>query len=287
MQEIVAARLRCLACRSKTPHFQETAEAVTCQGCGHVYPVVNGILAALAPEDIHLLDFSEVPIPHRPSFLKMKQAAYFDRSPLASLYTHYHRYASYQRRRYRLEHSAPTCLDIGCGMGEHSPFIVPMEQSYYVGLDLDRFKLESQHSQQAAWALVQGNGLNLPFLDESFEIVQFLAVLEHFAPDGVCRLVREAVRVLRPGGLLITSYPAEESRFLAIGRLFVHAFLKQRSGLDVDRAEIHRHLSNACQIGRSLANSGLSRVTAWYFPLGIPDVRWSLFVNAVYCKPGR
>ncbi len=68
MQEIITARLMCLACRSKTPAFRYAAEAITCQACGHVYAVTNGVLAALAPGDAALLNFSEVPPPSaRPS----------------------------------------------------------------------------------------------------------------------------------------------------------------------------------------------------------------------------
>jgi SAM-dependent methyltransferase len=54
--------------------------------------------------------------------------------------------------------------------------------------------------------MVLGSGLELPFADESFAAVLALDVIEHVADDIV--LLREAGRVLRPGGVLLVTVPA-------------------------------------------------------------------------------
>jgi SAM-dependent methyltransferase len=90
-------------------------------------------------------------------------------------------------------------LDIGCGTGwlaEHFP--------NYTGID----------GSNEAVAIATGLGRNvilgnvedrLPFSDEAFDAVVMKDLLEHLAePLG---LVREARRVLRPGGLVFASSP--------------------------------------------------------------------------------
>jgi SAM-dependent methyltransferase len=90
-------------------------------------------------------------------------------------------------------------LDIGCGTGWLSEHF-----SSYTGID----------GSPDAVAMARDLGRNvlhgnvdepLPFADQSFEAIVMKDLLEHVA-DPVA-LVREARRVLRPGGLLFASSP--------------------------------------------------------------------------------
>jgi SAM-dependent methyltransferase len=90
-------------------------------------------------------------------------------------------------------------LDIGCGSGwlaEHFPS--------YTGIDGSPDAVEIARGQGRN--VVEGNvDEPLPFAEESFEAIVIKDLLEHVA-DPVA-VVREARRVLRPGGLIFASSP--------------------------------------------------------------------------------
>jgi SAM-dependent methyltransferase len=60
---------------------------------------------------------------------------------------------------------------------------------------------------------LQGDALNLPFADDSFDVVTMLDVLEHLRDD--CCALEEVHRVLRPGGALVMSVPAYQTLWSA------------------------------------------------------------------------
>jgi SAM-dependent methyltransferase len=118
---------------------------------------------------------------------------------LAVSYFDWHEQPGYWADVTRHFASSTRLLDIGCGTGwlaEHF--------SSYTGID----------GSTEAVAIGEGLGRNviegdvdetLPFAEESFDGVVIKDLLEHVA-DPVA-LVREARRVLRPGGLLFASSP--------------------------------------------------------------------------------
>ncbi len=54
---------------------------------------------------------------------------------------------------------------------------------------------------------IQGNIFSLPFVDESFDGVYNLGVLEHFTPDEIQLILAEAKRILKPNGRIIILWP--------------------------------------------------------------------------------
>jgi SAM-dependent methyltransferase len=83
-------------------------------------------------------------------------------------------------------------LDLGCGQKPYLPFFAGVAGSY-VGLDV--FAGDQVD--------VVGEAASPPFADASFDVVVATQMLEH-VPDPQ-RVVREAHRVLRPGGVLLLS----------------------------------------------------------------------------------
>ncbi|HEY0468514.1 MAG TPA: bifunctional 2-polyprenyl-6-hydroxyphenol methylase/3-demethylubiquinol 3-O-methyltransferase UbiG [Polyangiaceae bacterium] len=91
-------------------------------------------------------------------------------------------------------------LDIGCGGGFLSNYLGALRHRV-TGLDAsaDALAIASRYDHTGLVRYQQGDALNLPFPDASFDTVCAMDFLEHVEdPD---RVIAEAARVLKPSGL--------------------------------------------------------------------------------------
>jgi ubiquinone/menaquinone biosynthesis C-methylase UbiE len=97
-------------------------------------------------------------------------------------------------------------LDIGCGIGGPARWIAAHFRCHVTGIDLTRaFCIAAEALTQACGMtdqvrIVHGSATELPFPDGSFDRAYSQNVLMNIADKS--RFYREALRVLRPGGLL-------------------------------------------------------------------------------------
>ncbi|MFQ5558769.1 MAG: class I SAM-dependent methyltransferase, partial [Acidimicrobiales bacterium] len=108
-------------------------------------------------------------------------------------------------------------LDLGCGFGRHA-YEALGRRADVVTCDLAVAELESIRDTSALMASeglvdpdrliapVQGDGVSLPFADDSFHKIIASEVLEHVPDDRAA--VTELARVLRPGGTIAVTVPA-------------------------------------------------------------------------------
>jgi ubiquinone/menaquinone biosynthesis C-methylase UbiE len=111
----------------------------------------------------------------------------------------------------------PLILDFATGTGRLSQALLSRldQHGHIIALDLSRGMLEQAAAKlasspgRARVELLRHTSLPLPFPDATFDVVCALEVLELF--PAMDEPLRELGRVLRPGGILLTSRGTEES----------------------------------------------------------------------------
>jgi SAM-dependent methyltransferase len=101
-----------------------------------------------------------------------------------------------------------TLLEVGCGRGE---FLHNFQQLGMVvqGLDLEPKVAKDAYGLAVETCDVENEAM--PFPDDYFDVIYSKSFLEHLRdPDN---FMKEALRVLKPGGLLLTLVPDWESNY--------------------------------------------------------------------------
>jgi ubiquinone/menaquinone biosynthesis C-methylase UbiE len=104
-------------------------------------------------------------------------------------------------------------LDVGTGTAEllQAMSRAPDRPNEAIGLDASRAMLGRARPLPPGWQLICARGEQLPFPDESFDIVTASYLLHVIDPDTRRLVVEECIRVLKPGGRFgaITITPPE------------------------------------------------------------------------------
>lgn len=106
-------------------------------------------------------------------------------------------------------------LDGGCGLGDWTLFFARQGFSV-VGLDLSRQTVEQLKARFPEAEFSDGDIRHTTFPDNSFDAYFSWGVFEHFE-SGLQDCVREAFRVLKPGGWLFVSVPLDNLRHSLLG----------------------------------------------------------------------
>lgn len=154
-------------------------------------------------------------------------------------------------------------LDLGCGSGYGAARIAEHAEKVH-GVDVDgaavAFAQQRYSRDNVSFSRIEG-GRVLPFADASFDVVLSFQVIEHVWDDG--GYLREAQRVLKPGGVVVVVTPDRKHRLLPgqrpwnrwhvreysraqlehkVGQYFaIAASLKMGAAWDVAGVEIRRY----------------------------------------------
>jgi SAM-dependent methyltransferase len=149
-------------------------------------------------------------------------------------------------------------IDVGCGTGAYAAGLA--ERGWDVtGIDVSEDMLRRAHERGVH--AVQADATSLPFEDASFDAA--VSVFIHTDADDLATVVREIVRVLRPGAPLV---------YLGAHPCFVgpHAAYDVERGLPTLHAGWYRRLGRYAEAPGIQSSSGLRiKVGATHLPLGL------------------
>ena len=110
-------------------------------------------------------------------------------------------------------------LDVGCGPGVMVEYALDHDYEF-VGLDISEEMIrecESRFDGQSGVGFVVGDVEDLEWEDATFDVVVAMGLVEYLHDDSMA--IREMVRVLKPGGTLVVSFPNWWSPFRIWDRL--------------------------------------------------------------------
>jgi len=98
-------------------------------------------------------------------------------------------------------------MDIACGVGYGTRHLAEMGAKNIFGVDLDSVALKYAETAYnfSKIQYVQGNGIQLPFEDDSIDIVVSFETIEHIPVKQQDAFVEEIHRVVRPHGMFLCS----------------------------------------------------------------------------------
>jgi GT2 family glycosyltransferase/SAM-dependent methyltransferase len=142
---------------------------------------------------------------------KRALADFLSDNPFPGPYTQGLFYREKMRAIHRIAPDLPmeNILEVGGGRSGLTSLLYPSAQ--IVNIDLNEEYASAPCNQRSGVHFVCGDATNLPFEDEIFDAVTMFDLLEHVPDDR--QAMREAFRVLRPGGFLLVSTPNENWRF--------------------------------------------------------------------------
>ena len=111
-------------------------------------------------------------------------------------------------------------VDLGCGRGEWLQLLTEKDVNIR-GIDLDESMLQA--CRDLGLSAEQGDAIEalLTLPDDSQALVTAFHVVEHIQFEQLQRLVLEALRVLRPGGLLVMETPNPENIIVATRNFYL------------------------------------------------------------------
>lgn len=152
-------------------------------------------------------------------------------------------------------------LDIGCGPGGNIAVLKPFGR--VTGIDNSKEALKYAETKEYD-KVMEGDILNLPFPEESFDIVASLDVFEHLESD--LQVIKECYRVLRPNGILLLTVPA-------------HPFLWNEH--DEYLEHVRRYKTR--EILGKLRDAGFSIIKQSHFiTLGVPGILFRNFLKKIF-----
>lgn len=99
-------------------------------------------------------------------------------------------------------------IDVGCGSGRLAVQLKDYLTAPYIGIDVvpELYRYAQQLCGRRDWRFYTAPGTTIPEPDASADFVTFFSVFTHLQHEETYRYLREARRVLKPGGKIVFSF---------------------------------------------------------------------------------
>lgn len=127
--------------------------------------------------------------------------------------------------------------------------------------DIDARAVEAAralHGERLAGADVLTPSAPLPYVDDRFDLVVSMDVIEHLPDAGLLPWLRELLRVTRPGGLVFLTTPNYASKGLVFLEQTALELIARRQGFS--RKELHPSKLTPDRLHALLAEAGFNRI---------------------------
>jgi len=272
------AGLRCPRCRAHALTLRASgapgaagasSDALRCEGCGAQAPLHDGVALLVRDPEKHESALEEARRAN-PEWYVLEQPG-AEASPWRHHLAKRRRYVEGVLARELARRSVPRAarlLDLGCGDGTNLGWLAAFAERLY-GADYNLLRLLRARRRAPDATLFLGDLLDLPAPDGFFDVVFFNHVIEH-VPDDAGAL-REAHRILAPGGLLVLGTPNEGAAWWR---------LAYRRAPEVRATTDHVHCYTADTIGRRMRDAGFALVEVEHLGWGPPDWGWDARLRA-------
>ncbi|HVU63122.1 MAG TPA: methyltransferase domain-containing protein [Phycisphaerales bacterium] len=177
-------------------------------------------------------------------------------------------------------------LDVGCGVGHWGRVLLPhLPGAELVGVDREGEWVKKAGEAAAAKGFagraryVRGDAGALPFADGEFDLVTCQTVLMHVAQPRA--VVREMMRVLRPGGSLLAAEPNNMASTQIVGNTRIDEPIETRLALT--------EFQLRCERGKAALGEGNNSIgdvlPGMFAEMGLRDVRVRMSSRASYLVP--
>ena len=96
-------------------------------------------------------------------------------------------------------------LDVACGNGRLIHMLSQKEEINAYGIDLSEEMIKTAKRNHPNINFVVGNSENLPFEENSFDLITVSCAFHHFEKPAI--FMKEAYRILKKGGILLIAEP--------------------------------------------------------------------------------
>lgn len=173
-------------------------------------------------------------------------------------------------------------LDVACSAGTLFRTLDQRTRSVGVDIALPQIALACERHGSDGRRFVVGGADGLPFADRRFDVVTMVELVEHLSEAVTDAALREARRVLRPGGRLLLSTPNYASLWPLVERL-----VNRIGAIDYDAQHINRF--DRKRLSATLAAAGFTaaRVDAYQFAAPFcAALGWSTADAVARLEPG-